>query len=246
MNTTRGHSPLFRYTAAALLLLALPSCAVFQPHSGHKTKHAKQSVKAPHYQADAFVEHLSLALLGDDMDNNVDIVRAYGAAHPKTERLTILVISYKTTDNKSMQQIVAPVDNGDLSALSNIMTVLKATSPELHDLRLLKTAVSLPSSFKLPENDSDELPGALKEQQKNLIDNGQKLAPLDDAQKQLQLIGFFTKNGFRDAAYLAVDNVKRTLASASSASADAAKIKELSKQLDTLEGELHTAMPFTL
>src|SRR5262249_28755096 len=93
----------------------------------------------------------------------------------------------------------------------------------------------------------DDIQGALDAQEKELLRNAKPLAPLDNIHEEMRIIRFFIKYHFRDAAYLMVDNVKKTLATLPHATPkDQETVEALSRELDDLESDLRKTMPFTL
>lgn len=236
------------YIGLLLVSLTLTGCSDwFSPKGPPRTKASKQ-VKTD-YKSDAFIQHLALARLGGGADNaNMDVLEAYMAQKPqKLKRQAVLILTYKTSDGER-QEVVAPISTkpytAEFPALLDVMNKL-GTSATLQDVHTATTSIVPTDAFK--STDNDQLRIALEQQHQWLMNNAEALPPLDDAQAQLQLIGFFIEYRFRDAAYLSVDNVKRLLASATQQKpVDKDRIRILSKKLETLENLLHKNIPYTL
>jgi hypothetical protein len=246
MTLTASHH---RFLLLMLAALALCSC---EPGPKHKP-HAKAKSK-PVISAESYVQNLSLARLNvtDDADDgavsaNLDTIQGYGAQKkPKRERVTLVVLDYKKDGASKMQQVIAPVNlasgNSNFPAALEIMNRLNDSSYQLHDLDVVATSITPDPALKLPESGAAEIRENLSARQAAMLEHAQPLNPLANARAQLQLIRFFKDHNFRDAAYLSVDNVKKILAGMSG-KADEQTVKELSQQLESLEGELHKTMP---
>jgi hypothetical protein len=235
------------------LSVILASCdTVLSTLHINTTHHAHVKAAKTHYLAEAYVKHLTLALLtlesaadAKAVKNDLDVVDAYAAQNPsKSEQQTLVVLDCKKDGN--METIVAPLvlsGKKQFSALLEIMNRLGGCT--FYNLHVVSAVISPSDDLALPRDDIALTKQALDEQKRHLLDASAALPPLDDAQAELQLVRFFIDHRFRDAAYLSVDNVKRELASAQDG-ADTETIKKLSKELDAIEERLHKEMPFTL
>lgn len=260
--------PLFRsglaITLALGLVLPLAACdSLFTPKP--KPVHHVQAVAKP-TTADAYLAHLALARLElpvavedtQAADADLDIVQAYHAA-PKTkagkkakaqkpEALTALLVSYKEEADNYPHHLLLPVDGLLMNkpcAVENVITRLQSDGAQLHDLALYTVSVRPDRTLKWPDT-TEETRRLLAELQQRVWETNQPLSPLEDARAQLQLARYFISNHLRDAAYISVDNVKRLLATATrSHPGEADAIEALSKELDSVEVELHAAMPYS-
>jgi hypothetical protein len=242
---------MLRFTGLVLAALLMASCSQwFAPKPAPKPKvhHAKT-----HYDTDAFVEHLARArLAADDSEasaEDYDVLESYMAQKPqKLRRQTVLIITYQDEDGER-SEVAAPVPVKPYNVrFPGVLEVMQKLGPSrtLHDLRIAATSVVPTDAFRTAA-DADARRIALEQQHQWLLTNAQALPPLEDAQVQLQLVGFFIEYRFRDAAYLAVDNVKRLLAAATSQKpVNKEALRILSRKLETLEELLHKTMPFTL
>lgn len=243
------------YSATVVMLvsavLALSACSPSPPKAPAKTVKAK-----PIYSADIFVQNLAIARLSlhDGVEStsaaadSLDIIEAYAAqpaAKRRNNKQVILIVDY-SIGSDTVRQVVAPLnasgENTDFAALQAIMAKLGETHYVLHDMRLAATRVKPPKLVKLSEKPLSEIRLILDEQQQNVLLKSAPLTPLDDARTQLKLIGFFIESRLRDAAYLAIDNVKKNLAAQSATPANETEVKRLSLELERLEGTLHSAM----
>jgi hypothetical protein len=235
--------------AAAVIALALLLASCSQWFTPRHSYHPRPQQAKTHYKPDAFVEHLALARLsGDGMaEEDYAVLQAYMAQKPQqSRRQSVLIISYQEDGERS--DVAAPVSVDPYNTqFPSLLAILQKLGPRtLHDLRLVNTTVVPTDAFRTAA-DADAQRIALEQQEQWLISNAEALAPLEEAQAQLQLATFFIDNRFRDAAYLTVDNVKRLLATASNRKTigrDTLRI--LSRKLDMLEEQLHKTMPFTL
>ena len=261
MLTTHYHR-IIHYSTAVLLVFMLSSCASLSgffhetPHKPVKTS----STNTPAHQAEIFVYNLALARLvlpANTTDllvatSSLHIIQKYSAhKHIKPVSQTIMVIEYKSSGSTAMQKIIAPItmssENTGFFDLLDIMNKLGATPYTLYNISLAQTMVAPYEPLKLSSANTEQVRQNLDQQQQHLLKNSQKLALLDDAQEQLKLISFFMEQRFRDAAYISIDNVKQLLAVASQKRPDDKEtITQLSKQLEDIEGQVHTRMPFTL
>jgi len=202
---------------------------------------------ADDYGANLALSRLALSASAEDISDNVAVINGYAALKKrKAETLTMLVIDYKTANDSSTQQILAPLsDKTDFSSLQSVMDKFEATSSTLHNLRLVSATVHPDRSLALPK-DPVGWPAALDAQQKHLLAQSHHLEIVGDIKIQLKLIDFFTRYHHRDAAYLSADNVKRLLANAAqSKSLDAGALQNFSAELEAREAHLKESMPYT-
>lgn len=231
----------------ALLLLPLAACSdwfVAKHPRHHPIKQAKT-----HYTADDYLTHLALTRLDAEPDAaDLDVLEGYMAQKPqKTRRQTVIILTYQQDGVSTRSEIAAPVAPAagkDFPSLLAVMQKLDAMPHTLHNLHMATTAIVPTDGFRAPDVETQQL--TLDQQQQWILSNAERLPPLDDAEAELRLATFFTRHGFRDAAYLAVDNAKRLLGAASQQKADKERLRALSDELDTVEEKLHKTLPFTL
>lgn len=242
---------------ACLFVGAVPlsSCtqvaALFNSH-GAKPAHAPRTS----YDADTYVSNLTLSRLAlsanpelpEEASHNVALVNDYAAQKKrKTEKLTLIVIDYKTKNDSSVRQIIAPAkaNKPDFASLQSILDTFGSTGT-IHNIRLASVSVRPDKSLILPKDNKQLMP-ALDRQQEHLLAQSHNLDMADDIKTQLALIEFFTKGHFQDAAYLSVDNVKRMLGKAvQGKTIDEASLQSFSKDLESKESSLKEALPYKL
>ena len=211
---------------------------------------AKPAVQAQ-YTASDYISHLALVKLTPKDLNNLEIINAY--ANQKSKLVTqqsVVVLEYQQADTPSKQQLVAPValdkENNNFPELLSIMQKLGEQPYTLHNLQVTTVSLKPGKHLKLSQKDVIN-PANPHNLQINLLKNTIKFSPEERISAELRLITFFIKHRFRDAAYLAVDNAKQSLASLQRDMPDDAQtITSLSQELDQLESEVHKTMPFTL
>lgn len=99
--------------------------------------------------------------------------------------------------------------------------------------------------YELPDGEA-EMKSALHMQEQQLLASAVPLTSVSEISAELRLIRFFIERHLRDAAYIAADNAKQSLASLSHNAGNDAEVNRLSKELELLESDLRKTMPFTL
>jgi hypothetical protein len=164
-------------------------------------------------------------------------------------RQTVVVLEFQRKDTGDKQTIAMPAAlpsaQTEFPALLEVINRLDGAAT-LHDIHPVVTTVAPGKMIEL-ESDAPGLRQTLERQHQRIMDKSHRLPPLDDARAQLQLARFFLDHRCRDAAYLAVENVKQNLAKATQNKAlDSATLATLSQELEALESELREKLPFTL
>lgn len=249
------HTAHFKCIAGAVLLsFLLSSCGLLFPENQPKPR-AKAK---PHYSASEFVENLALSRLKLSSGTaeipvaNLEILNAYNAQRKnKPASQTLVLIEYKVNGEQSRRHVVAPVaadsENNNFHALLGVMNLLKQTPSTIYNIHLFSATIAPVKAQKIPMTGEENIKYALDQRQQHILEKMQKLSPANEVQLQLQLIAFFTEYRFRDAAYLCVENTKQTLAKATvGATISSDQLQDFSQRLETLESELHRALPFTL
>jgi len=247
-----------RQKSAYLLVpvaLTLVSCAQIgsffeQPKpktAHHKPAKTQGDVRAGSYVTTLSSTRLSLAANSGDTEAATNAAAAAKAYHTRkkatAETLTLAVIDYK--QKGETQKIVTPV-KGNFAALQTILNKLSGQQATLQNIKLISSTVTPDKDFTLPE-DPEQLMAALGEQQQQLLAVSHPLPVAEDIKLQLELLGFFTRQRYQDAAYLTLDNTKRALAeTAQNKTLDTASLNSYSTRLDALESTLKKELPYTL
>lgn len=251
---------IFRLSALILLAITLSSCAYLEKTFPAKSRvhdrhHAKNEVKSAKtgYPAAAYIEHLTLAKIALRRENadmgtsnaNLEIIQQ---KRMESARQMVVVLDYKAAGAKKIQHILAPlVSPPDFPGLQTIMDSPHLADYTLHDIKVAGVVIPGGKQPKFTDMGVNEARQAIDQQQRRLMETARKPAPLDDARMQLALARFFMEHGFRDAAYLATDNVKQLLAVANREQPeDNNAIHALSGDLESFESQLHKTMPFGL
>lgn len=134
----------------------------------------------------------------------------------------LLVLEYKNAGDKVMRNDVIPIaaDSSSFPGLSEALKNLSGNKSTLHNLYIMSQDKDNAKPMKVPVRSEIGI--------------------------ELRLIRFFIDNKQRDAAYITVDNAKKSLALLPPDIQLAEEGKQFSRELEVLESELRKAMPFTL
>lgn len=242
-------------TGLLAITLSLTSCAGLFDQKKPKTTHHKVSKTQMDVSADAYATHLAvgrllLAANPDDADvasADAQYIKSYHASKKrKQETLTLVVLEYKTKDG-SKQKIAAPVTKKPAyTSLRTVLDKMQSTSATLQNIQLVSATVAPDKNFFLPE-DADSLPALLDSQQQQLMAHSHSLSLVDNIRIQLDLLAFFTSSRYQDAAYLTLDNTKRSIANATQdKTLDNETVTAFSNRLDALENSLKKDLPYKL
>jgi hypothetical protein len=243
-----------------LLTLVFAACA---SHPPAQVTQVRKPVAKPYYEAEAFVTHVMLArlmLAEPDADieavtPHLSVVQAYTEQTKKDDAFfqPVIIISYTAKNKKGLQRLMAPFslsqDTAEFPNLRNILAGLK-TEYTVNDVHPAVLKVGHLRALKFLNNDAD----STLEHYKKVIDHEaqilllrtSRVTPLEEAHTQLLLLQFFMAYPMRDAAYLAAENAKQSLAVAEDTQNNSAIIGTLSEQLGAQEAKLHELMPFTI
>ncbi len=232
--------------------LLLTSCALFEDHKPHKAIHAKPVKPQKSIDGDVFVQNLSITHLAMETDDgdataaSVSIAKAYEQQKKaKSKTVPLAVIEYKFKSGGGLQKIVTPINaTGDYALLQPVMKRLAVMPVTLQNIHVATTIVTPDKSLVLPD-DPIQAAAVFEELEAQLSENVTPLATEADIRTQLSLMDFFTRHHCQDAAYLTLDNVKRTLGAATlNKSIDEETLKSLSTMLATRESTLKTDLPY--
>ncbi len=258
-----------------VLLSALCSCVTTpplskgQPPKGIVKKEAKKALSpasmpepAPekaHYLMTAYVKQLSLARImaeKNTADNimlrsRLSAVEGFVAEQQESTLFEpVIIVSYHLKKKQDIHQLIAPFKmSSHISEFPDLLEVLSQLQETDYTLQDVHPAilVNLPArDLKFPANDVAQTKAMLEREVNMLLRDRSSLTDSDEARVQLSLLRFFITFHIRDAAYLAAENAKQSLAAAENNAKDFSAINELSAELDRLENQLHREMPFTI
>jgi hypothetical protein len=210
-----------------------------------------------------YAGHITMARLAMDaapeteaeLAPHLAAIKKYAKQKPgKGEKLTLVILEYKSHDHQGTHQVVAAVDRDkdDFSLLEKIMVRLHGMDKRngsaliLQNIRVVATKVSPSRTLAVPRK-QDTVAEFLDSLQQYLMKERQGLTARDTIELQLSLIEFFTARQFQDAAYLSFDNAKRLLADAGhDQTLDPDTLKAFSQRLEMLEGKLKEQLPYRL
>jgi len=240
------------FTAALLLmpLLILDGCS-------DSVKKPKRPVVSKSMQAEQRVLTLTLAELA--LENNpkdtkviaqyVKTLNTQAAAKTKTETETVqpvLVMEYTLRGQSEPRTLLVPVVVGTempaFKPLRQVQGRLGGLLYTLRDLRAYYVTVTWPPMQKFS---TGEFAQQIAAEKQHLLTGALPLSPYENAQLQLQLTQFFLKTRMRDAAYLALENAKDSLAMVAE-EMPSLDIAALSQRASDLELRLHKEMPYKI
>lgn len=248
-----------RYALLGLLAFSLPACDYFNPPPpAPKQKPVKRAkpakkIETPAPNADAYISSLTLAriaLAATPPDSaalapQLELLQAGADAKKrKTETQTIVILKY---DGKSapLKQVIAPIPSSTKEtqyASLNAVMAAQGRSATLYDVSIGKVTITPEPIAEHTDGDTAALSELLARRQQQLTSTAIAPDVLDNIRKQMSLVRFFIASRYRDAAYIAMDNMKKLLGEAPSSE----ETKQLSGQLDELEQQLRKVMPYTL
>lgn len=251
-----------RLVLCTAVLLTFSACAPADERDAIKPPQAK----ALRYDSKDFVTHLSLARIalgapgaGDaSAKASIAVLQRYAAQRHKPagkdkEKIyqPVFIVDYEIDAQDAPLHVLAPLDAPYVSSrfpeLRDILEALGDSAPyTLHNVRVGVAIVNPPPLKALEKAEKAEKIRTLDTEQQRLIATIASPLPLEQARAQLQLTRFFIDARIRDGAYLALENAKQALATATNAPAKSEELEALGKQMEELEVELPKAMPFTL
>jgi hypothetical protein len=207
-------------------------------------------------QADQYVLTEALAVLALEKDqNDKKLLKSYtknlnarGSEKKRESQIAVVSFEYTLNGQSEKRDLLVPVPvstaTPSFSALQQVQRNLSALPYTLHNLHAYYVTVSFPPSQKFSD-DTSLLRRQLGDERQKMLDEATPLSSYENAQLQLQLVQFFMNVRMRDAAYLALENAKDTLAYLAENTSDV-DITSLSHKADMLEAQLHKEMPYKL
>ena len=207
------------------------------------------------YRPDDYILQLSRADLllrlnpaSGSATDDISAIRNY-TRQPQPDKLLqpAVVIEYSMNNDRSDRRRIAipftmPHDNQDFPGLDDIMRQLDTVPYTLYDMKLAVITIA-----PQPPLDSDTASesGRIYARLQQLIGGAMPLPPMVQARMELQLTRFFMLHGYKQAAYLAIDNAKHSIAMVDGRG-DVQATQDLSRQIEKQENLLYKTMPFTL
>lgn len=231
------------FTCLGLATLMLAGCGLFPDHKP-KPRTPALSKSA---LAEQFVYNVSMSQMALRKDVSatpyVQKLNELGKKNKTPESLdvTIVVLNYNTSDTI----VIAPLGNGKSKFVSLQKIQKQAGGGQLKDIQVYGSEVSVPPPFKFSKDDKATLTEQIASEQQKLLANKHALSSVDAAQAQLLLTKYFLETKQRDAAYLALEDAKYSLAYIAEKNPEK-DIASLSKETDALEDRLHKEMPYNL
>ncbi|MBY0406915.1 MAG: hypothetical protein K2Q01_04435 [Rickettsiales bacterium] len=240
---------------AVLIPLVASGCGLGEnahPSKPHTAKHTK--IQEEHVSAQKFVGQLSLARLElaerpadvARVQPRLNLMKAYAAQARASEMLTLAVVEYMPEGKSDIQQAVAVISlkDRDFPALGEVMRALEHA--RMHGVRVITTQVA-PDAHFMPRNEPLALKAMLDAQHRRLLSQYGKPALPEELMTQVALTEYFTAHGYRDAAYLSLENSKQLLAKAQQAKAlDSESLATVSQLMERLAASLRRELPFRI
>jgi hypothetical protein len=247
--------PYTLYVRNSLVLVsAVALCSCSQWFAPPPQEPVEQQVQQKSYDAPAYIFSLSQALLvlenggtAKEVASDLKVIESYSAVkRSKPTVLKLVVMDYTLQNGGSTEKVMVYTgsqgqDTASLSKLTKRMNSYKAT---LSEIKVLSVAVKPGPKAKLTRHDAKQLQTILSAEQDEMLAGATKLASLDEARMQIELLEFFMQRKEKDAAYLCADTAKRLLAKAARREENEAQANALSAKLDKLEGTLRQNMPY--
>jgi len=216
-------------------------------------KETKERIDADTYLLNLALAHLTLSRDAADISSAqpyLDVIQAYHAQPPEAgSRQTALIVQYADKQKKGIQQLVIPFsregDPAGCSTMEAIVQHLQTPQHALHDMRPYVIATG-PRPFVVDNTTAAALRVSLATEQQRMMDRAAKPPPVEEVQALMGLTRCFIQKRIRDAAYLAMENAKQSLAAISEhAAATPDDIRRLAREQAMLEETLHAVMPYT-
>ncbi len=231
MNTSLCHR-FIRFCTSLVIAVNLAACAdepkVVKHHKYIKPSKIKQEDGSRNVKPVDGQEQEDLETKDTSQDSDAGAI----ADMPQA----LLILEYKNEGERDMRQsyilIPAAIDNNEFPGLLELLNQLSENKAVLHNMHIADMS-SKNSGAAIPPAD------------KSSANNNKRLPAEDEIDVGLHLIRFFIDTRQRDAAYIMVDNTKKTLASLSGPGARE-KGKHLLSELESLEVDMRRVMPFTL
>lgn len=244
---------LWRIRTAILLMMPLFVLASCGNPSSQKTKPPAPSIST---QAEQYMLTQALAEIALEKGQTnpklfksyAKSLNAYGSENKKELQLAVLSIEYELSDQPEKHALLVPVPlnsaKPSFTSLRQVQRKLSALPHTLYNLQPYYVMVTFPPAQKFSHEPS-LLQGQLNDAQKEMMSKAAPPTAAENAKLQLQLVQFFMKMRVQDAAYLALENAKDSLATMAEKSPEL-DITSLSQEADALEARLRKEMPYKL
>lgn len=261
MNIRLSHAVIrtFTFIALSFLITSCTNSKSPEPLPPTTIKEVKKQrpkpVVKPHYEMYDYVKELALAKYDQDVKSlKVRLAVIQGFAEEKRDKAIsqpVIIITYNIKGQKETKQLIAPFkmskyDEYSFPDLLEILTTINGTEYTIDDIHPLIVTNLPEKNLQFPEQNIAMIRKIVDNELQSLLVNSAALPDIDEANVQLHLMQLFMAHHIRDAAYLAAENAKQSLANAEQAKSKSNMIKLLSIRLDTLENQLHKEMPFTI
>lgn len=254
--------------AGSMLSLWLCSCSEQPPAPPPaKVKHVRhvpaQVTPPPQeivlYGPNAYLLHLTLADLTLQAsapeipvpDPDYEIARAYSQQVQSGIILQpALILEYTVKDSHEHKHVAIPFsmphEDDGFPGLAEAMDRLNNLSYTMYDLRL--AVISLPPSEPMLEETTDNAiaQSHITNRLEPLIRKAAPMPAMLQSRLGLELTRFFMLHKYKEAAYIAIENAKHSLATVSISSPESdVAIQNLFGEIDAQEKLLYKTMPFT-
>lgn len=249
-------SPLLALGISAMLMAA---CTQHAAITKKPVKKAAAKVQT-HYTADEYLYHLALADIAlqdksqdaSSVDSSLQVLQAYTAKSGKKAKTPgpafqqVAVLECKL--GAGMLREAAPLvkDERTRQALQNLLGRLRARGCVLTNVHTAKVVVKKDIPLTFAKATPDEIRDAVHAAVARVLATQTRPGALKEAQDQIKLLRLLIDSRQQDAAYIATENAKQTIALAENAKENRQEIETLLSQLEALETELHKAMPYSL
>lgn len=249
-------------TGILLLPVLLGGCGLFsseQPIHTRKIAHHTSKMEETR-KMESYLVHLSLAELALEngapglLTSQVDYTDARNFSLKKqdgTITQPVIVIEYGIKRKSDHRMVIVPFEmpheSSQFSDLADIMTKLETLPYTLYDLRMVKIQIPPQTPLGIQGNDPIASQAVIEDRFRTLLKNSSTIAPLVQTKIDLQETQFFMEHSYKDAAYIALENAKLSIAKAAAVGRDedSATIKILSDAIEEEENHLRQSMPFT-
>lgn len=236
---------------ATSLVLSVAGCDIFS------FRHLPTKKMSSSNEARSYILNVAMAQLAfERQPNHLAAAQPYltkinasakkqGAKNTKEIQVSVAVFRFTTADNHRLRTVMVPASQTyGFASLQQVVTILADRKPEFNALSTSFVTVTL-SPIDLHHAAVADVQGKVNERSEEIQTTAQPLPPREEAKLQLGLARFFMQNKIRDAAYLALENAKNSLAEIVPASEEeTAQLQALSHDSMALENNLHKNLPY--
>lgn len=240
----------------ALLPVLLFACTQNTPPD--KGRPPYKIVKIPPSKPKDYVLNLSLATIKLAQETPtpaslapyLEVIEKYssqkGAA--KSQKITTVIVEYKTAKAEETQKLLVPFNNASKQKFSSLRDVINqlGANAVLYNVKPVHTHVFVPNKMILAKRPLSEIRDTVTGRLQSLIAVSKPFSAMEETRVQMHLAKLFMENRMRDAAYLAIDNAKNSLAQVEKDTPQDRAGNGLASELEQLESDIRKTMPFTL